>query len=169
VRDIPDVSLFAADGVWNHFYVYCDSDVNDGGAACTGAPGGWSGAGGTSFAAPIWAGFQALVNQKKGVKQGNPNPVLYKLASTEFGTSGSAACNSTKGNGVASTCVFYDVTQGDIDLNCTGPVDCYLSSGTNGVLSTSRSAYNKAYAAHAGWDFATGIGTVNVENLVKKW
>jgi subtilase family serine protease len=168
VRDIPDVSLFAANGAWNHYYVYCDSDVNDGGAACTGAPDGWSGAGGTSFAAPIWAGFQALVNQKQGAAQGNPNPVLYALAATEYGTSGSPACNSTKGSGVSSTCVFYDVTQGDIDVNCTGPVDCYLPSGTNGVLSASR-AYNKAYAAHAGWDFATGIGTVNVENLVNSW
>ena len=25
----------------------------------------WSGGGGTSFASPIWAGFQALVNQKR--------------------------------------------------------------------------------------------------------
>lgn len=169
VRDLPDVSLFAANGVWNHFYVYCDSDVADGGAACTGAPDGWSGGGGTSFASPIWAGFQALVNQKKGASQGNPNPVLYALAAAEYGTHGSPACNSTKGNGVATGCVFYDVTQGDIDVNCTGPVDCYRPSGTNGVLSTSSSAYAKAYGAHAGWDFATGIGTVNVENLVNNW
>jgi subtilase family serine protease len=31
VRDIPDVSLFAANGVWGHYYVYCDSDAADGG------------------------------------------------------------------------------------------------------------------------------------------
>ena len=169
VRDIPDVSLFAANGVWNHFYVYCDSDVVDGGADCTGAPENWSGAGGTSFAAPIWAGFQALVNQKQGVAQGNPNPVLYALAGNEYGASGSAACDSTKGKGVAGTCIFYDVMQGDMDVNCRGTVDCYVPSGSNGVLSTSKSSYSKAYAAHAGWDFATGIGTVNVDNLVNGW
>jgi subtilase family serine protease len=31
VRDLPDVSLFAADGLWNHLYIYCDSDIYDGG------------------------------------------------------------------------------------------------------------------------------------------
>ncbi len=48
-------------------------------------------------------------------------------------------------------------------------VDCYLPSGTYGVLSTADGDYDKAYAAHTGWDFATGIGTVNVENLVNSW
>src|ERR1035437_2226566 len=42
VRDLPDVSLFAADGVWGHFYVTCWSDVRNGGAACTGAPSNWA-------------------------------------------------------------------------------------------------------------------------------
>jgi subtilase family serine protease len=169
VRDMPDVSLFAANGIWNHFYVYCDSDLRDGGASCKGAPLNWSSGGGTSFASPIWAGFQALVNQKQGAAQGNPNPTLYALAATEYGATGSTACNSSKGKNVASSCVFYDVTQGDMDVNCTGTVDCYLPSGAYGVLSTADGDYDKAYAAHAGWDFATGIGTVNVENLVNSW
>ena len=169
VRDMPDVSLFAADGVWNHFYVFCDSDARDGGAPCKGAPLNWSSGGGTSFASPIWAGFQALVNQKQGAAQGNPNPTLYALAATEYGATGSTACNSSKGKNVTSSCVFYDVAQGDMDINCTGTVGCYLPSGTYGVLSTADGDYDKAYGAHAGWDFATGIGTVNVENLVNSW
>ncbi|MBV8157915.1 MAG: hypothetical protein JO278_09665, partial [Dyella sp.] len=77
VRDIPDVSLFAANGVWGHYYVYCYSNTAGGGVACTGAPSGWAGAGGTSFASPIMAGIQALVNQKIGASVGNPNPTLY--------------------------------------------------------------------------------------------
>ncbi len=32
VRDIPDVSLFAANGVWGHYYVVCYSDTQGGGA-----------------------------------------------------------------------------------------------------------------------------------------
>jgi subtilase family serine protease len=167
VRDIPDVSLFAANGVWGHYYVYCDSDTRDGGAACTGAPSGWSGAGGTSFASPILAAIQALVNQKQGARQGLPNTVYYKLAATEYG--GSNNCNSTNGKSTASTCIFYDVTQGDMDVNCTGTTNCYLPSGKNGVLSTSSSSYSKAYGTGTGWDFATGIGTVNVANLVNNW
>lgn len=31
-------------------------------------------------------------------------------------------------------CVFYDVTQGDIDVNCNGSVNWYLPSGNTGVL-----------------------------------
>jgi Abnormal spindle-like microcephaly-assoc'd, ASPM-SPD-2-Hydin len=34
------------------------------------------------------------------------------------------------------------------------------------VLSTSNSAFQPAYSAATGWDFATGIGTVNAYNLV---
>ena len=171
VRDMPDVSLFSANGLWGHFYVFCYSDPASGagGAPCTGAPSGWSGAGGTSFASPIIAGFQALINQKTGSRQGNPNPTYYSLAATEFGASGDASCNSTLGNGVASTCIFYDVTQGDMDVNCTGTHNCYKPSGTYGVLSTSNTAYDPAYGTATGWDFATGIGTLNVANLVNAW
>src|SRR5580658_2625268 len=39
----------------------------------------WSQAGGTSFASPIMAGIQALVNQRAGSPQGNPNGTYYAL------------------------------------------------------------------------------------------
>ena len=256
VRDTPDVSLFAANGVWLHYYVVCYSDTGQGGGACTGAPDTWSGFGGTSVATPIMAAFQALVNQSTGTTWGNPNPTYYALADAEYGASGSTICNSTLGNGVASTCVFYDVTQGDMDVPCTGIVNCYLPSGTNGVLSTGpvgtltvtaggtgytsaptctlsapsnqgaystytggvqatckatltgavvtgltitnggagyagnpiclltggagtgatctaatglSAAYQPAFGTTPGWDFATGIGTVNTSNLVSQW
>ena len=173
VRDIPDVSLFAANGLWGHYYVYCYSNSStagkeDGSAPCTGAPSGWSGAGGTSFASPIMAGIQALVDQHNGFTTGagNPDSVYYSLANTEYGASGSSTCNSSNGNTVGSSCIFYDITQGDMDVNCTGTHNCYKPSGTYGVLSTSNSAYDKAYGTGTGWDFATGIGSVNAYNLV---
>jgi subtilase family serine protease len=169
VRDMPDVSLFAANGVWGHYYVFCDSDTRDGGAACKGAPSAWSGAGGTSFASPILAAIQALVNQKQGAKQGLPNPAYYSLAATEYANGGLTNCNSTNGNAVSGSCIFYDVTQGDMDVNCTGSVDCYLPSSTNGVLSTTSSSYSKAYGTGTGWDFASGIGSLNAANLVNNW
>ena len=170
VRDIPDVSLFAANGVWGHFYAICWSDPSqsgNGAASCTGAPSTWAGFGGTSFASPIMAGIQSLINQRTGSRQGNPNPSYYSLAHSEYGTTGSASCNSMLGNGVASSCIYYDVTQGDMDVNCTlGSNNCYTPSGTYyGVLSTSNSAYQPAYRTQTGWDFATGIGTVNAYNL----
>ena len=169
VRDIPDVSLFAANGAWGHYYVYCYTNTAGGGVACTGAPSAWAGAGGTSFASPIMAGIQALVNQKIGASVGNPAPTLYSLAKTEYGSTGSTSCNSSNGASAGSGCIFYDVTQGDMDVNCTGTHGCYRPSGTNGVLSTSTSSYAKAYGTTTGWDFATGIGTVNAANLVNAW
>ena len=169
VRDIPDVSLFAATGYWEHYFVICWSDLMWGGVPCQGAPSTWPGLGGTSFAAPIMAGIQALVNQKTGERQGNPNPVYYALAANEYGSGGSSSCRSTLGNGVGGSCLFYDVTQGDMDVNCTGSVNCYAPSGTSGVLSTSGSSYQPAFGATPGWDFATGIGTVNAYNLVESW
>ena len=169
VRDTPDLSLFAANGLWGHYYVFCWSDTANGGTACTGAPGGWSGAGGTSFAAPIMAGIQALINQTAGASQGNPNPIYYQLAAAEYNSSGSNSCNSSNGNAVASNCIFYDVTQGDMDVNCTGSYSCYSPSGSTGVLSTSNSSYSAAYGTTTGWDFATGIGSVNATNLVNNW
>jgi subtilase family serine protease len=171
VRDIPDVSLFAANGIWGHYYPYCYSDEVNGGAPCNDTPDNWAGAGGTSFSSPIMAGIQALVNQKTGKRWGNPNPIYYKIAQAEYGTKGSSVCKSSLGNKVASSCVFYDITLGDIDVNCTGTHNCYLDGGKNGVLSTSNTKYAPAYKTATGWDFATGIGTVNVYNLImsKDW
>ena len=37
------------------------------------------------------------------------------------------------------------------------------------MLSTSNSSYAPAYGATTGWDFATGIGSVNAYNLVTNW
>jgi len=169
VRDLPDVSLFASEGVWGHAYIICYSDTKNGGVPCTGAPSNWWAGGGTSFASPIWAGFQALVNQKLGKRQGNPNTVLYKLAAKEYGTKGDTSCYSNAGNKVGSTCTFYDVTAGDISVNCDGTHDCFTDGVTIGVLSTSDSAYDVAFPAGIGYDFASGLGTVNVYNLLNNW
>ena len=166
VRDIPDVSLFAANGLWGHYYVVCYSDPNNGGVSCSGAPDTWAGYGGTSVSSPIMAGIQALINQRTGSRQGNPNPTYYSLAAAEYGASGNSACNSSLGNAVNPSCIFHDVTLGDMDVDCTGTHNCYTPSGTYGGLSTSNSALQAAYAAGVGWDFATGIGTVNANNLV---
>ena len=179
VRDIPDVSLFAGNGFWGHAYVVCWSDPSqnqNGSRPCTpGTPDTWSSFGGTSVAAPIVAGIQALINQKTGSRWGNPNQTYYSLAAAEYGASGNTNCNSSLGNNVASTCIFYDVTEGDMDVPCQANLDsemlinCFLPSGTFGVLSTSNSAYQPAFGTNTGWDFATGIGTINAANLVNNW
>jgi hypothetical protein len=175
VRDLPDVSFFASFGPWNHGFVICWSDPSEsseGATPCTGAPSNWSTDwGGTSFDAPIYAGVQALINKSTGERQGNPAYRLYQLAAKEYGTGGSSACNSSNGNTVASSCIFYDVTLGDNDAPCKyyAP-NCYDPDAEYyGVLSTSTTLYQPAFKTTAGWDFATGIGTINVANLVSAW
>jgi len=163
VRDLPDVSLFSANGIWGHFFVFCYSDTGQGGVACTGSPSGWSAAGGTSFASPIMAAIQSLVNQRIGSTTGNPNPTYYAIAKTEYGAGGNAQCNSSaqqlSRRGTASTCIFYDVTQGDIDVNCTpltGTLhNCDRPTATGaGVLSTGTITTLSLTAGGAGYTSA---------------
>jgi subtilase family serine protease len=178
-RDIPDVSLFAADGLYTHTLLYCMSDGNQGGYPCdySNPTDAWNNsAGGTSFSAPAFAGIEALINQKTGSPQGNPNFVLYRLAALEFGSTSNpnqtnlALCNASNGNQVGSSCIFYDVTKGDIDLPCSGTLDCYVVADRRlGVLSTSDLTLDVAYPSGQGWDYATGLGSVNVANLVESW
>jgi subtilase family serine protease len=190
-RDIPDVSLFAANGGWSHFLVFCLTDAAQGGAPSCDYTNTtnilkYLAAGGTSFAAPALAGIQALINQSSGQSWGNMNTAYYQLAAAEYGNSGSLSnCNASNGNTVGSSCIFYDITQGDIDVPCRlGTPNCFNNSAASvsnnncntgaashakicGVLSTSTTASQPAYPATQGWDFATGLGSVNVANLVK--
>jgi len=180
VRDIPDVSLFASNGFWDAYYVTCWSNPDPnvgGGFSCAGAPSTWAGFGGTSVSSPIMAGIQALVNQKTGSRQGNPNYTYYSLANEEFGFFGwnLQSCNSNTVDKTSNSCVFYDITQGDNDVVCAQAkgeplTNCYKSAAdTYGVLSTSTRTDSPAYSAAPGWDFATGLGSVNAWNLVMKW
>lgn len=179
VRDIPDVSLFAATGVWGHYLVDCWSDTRNGGSSCAGAPSTWDGGGGTSYTSPIFAGFQALVNQANGGAQGNPNYVFYKMA-----VASGLMCNSS--GTIAASCIFHNVTLGDNVVPCAGMVGCYgatPNSGRHGILglfgfgaqtydgalSTSSTAFVPGYKAGTGWNLATGLGSVDVYRLVTAW
>jgi hypothetical protein len=153
-RDVPDVSLFAADGLNASFYVVCETDIYGG---CAGDVYNVVGIGGTSASAPALAGIMAMVNQKTQSRQGNANYVFYPLAAQP-----GASCNSS-GN-IGNSCIFYDVTSGTIAMPCeTGSPDCVtnVSGDQNGVLS--------GYSATPGYDLATGLGSVNVFNLVNNW
>jgi hypothetical protein len=184
LRDLPDVSLFAGAGVWGHLYIDCFSDTANFGNPCVGPPVNWSFDGGTSLSSPIMAGIQSMVNQATGERQGNPNFVYYPLAALQYRAQEDDrgqedACDATLGNHIDPHCVFHDITLGDMDVNCLpltspagaiiGTFNCYIPGGTNGVLSISNSSFEPAYPATKGWDFATGIGTVNAFNLARAW
>ena len=132
-RDLPDVSLFAANGLNDSFYAVCAADGD-----CQNSPSPQiSGFGGTSVASPAFAGVMALVNQAYG-PQGQANYELYPLAAKTPGA-------------------FRDVTLGTSAVPCTaGTPNC-----TNGELT--------GYAATAGYDLATGLGSIDANVMVTNW
>jgi subtilase family serine protease len=170
-RSLPDVSLFAANGVYGHALIYCMSDASEGGTDCnyldpTATI--FNSAGGTSFAAPTMAGIQALINQNAGVTHGNIAPMLYDFARKQYGSVGSPS-SSCGSDGSGANCVFHDVTVGDNDVPCfAGTADCYTTGANQfGAVSNGGSAsLVTAWKAGAGYDYATGLGSINVQHLV---
>ncbi len=147
-RDVPDLALYASPSFPGYLYCTSDSsawDTQDGQqASCNSgfrdaATGLLTVAGGTSFAAPIFAGVVALINQKANYSsgQGLINPTLYKLAS-DSSTYASA---------------FHDITQGNNDCTAGSP----YCANTDG------------FSAGTGYDQVTGLGSVNVDNLISAW
>ena len=133
-RDLPDLSLFAGDGLYGQFYIMCEMDSSassggQGGSPCAlGATPIFTGVGGTSVSVQAFAGIMALVDQKHAASQGNAGPVLYPLAATQSNSN----CNSSA---PASTCIFNDVTVGTNSMPCTpGTVDCSTTASVPGVL-----------------------------------
>jgi subtilase family serine protease len=147
VRDVPDVSLFAASGSPSgSFYVVCESDAVTPGTSCNA-----SGAtqflavGGTSASSPAFAGVMALVNQEAQSRQGNANFVLYQLAKQH-------------------PSAFHDVTTGTNEVPCqTGSLNCTTSRAGDqfGIIG--------GYNTGVGYDLATGMGSVDVNNLLQNW
>ena len=159
VRDLPDVSLMAGNGIWSSFYVYCQSDVLPSGTCDVNNA--IQGAGGTSFSSPVFAAILALVQQKTGSQQGNVNYTLYKLAAAQYSGPTAASCTSS-GAVAGNTCMFYDITDGTIAVPCaSGTRNCAPSSAAIGVL--------PGFDANPGYDLATGLGSVNAYNLVEGW
>jgi len=126
------------------------------------------GVGGTSVSVQAFAGIMALVNQKTGERQGNANYVFYKLAAQS-----GASCTSNSAAVSNSSCIFYDVTKGNISVACAGgsPNCSNASTASNqyGILVDPKNTRSPAWTTTAGYDLATGLGSVNVTNLVNKW
>ncbi len=158
VRDVPDVSFFAASGFSGSSYVICVSNPGVGNCSYTqGSEPVGEEYGGTSVASPIMAGVMALVNQKAGAPQGNPNTILYQLAGKET----YSGCSSETVTVSSSSCIFNDIDTGTNAMPCdVGSTDC---TGTDvyGVLNGN--------SASAGYDLATGLGSLNVANFVNSF
>jgi subtilase family serine protease len=144
-RLVPDISLDSSPN--DAGYLYCSSDTKS-----TGITGSCSNgfrdtnnqyltvAGGTSFAAPIFAGMLAIVNQKEdSTGQGLINSTLYTLAS----------------NSSTYASAFHDITSGS--NACTaGSTYCSTAGAAE-------------YSATTGYDEATGLGSLDFNQLLNAW
>jgi len=183
-RDQPDVSQLASPGFNGTGFLFCQSDAA---MACQVSTG-FSGfmtfgiTGGTSASAPSFAGIMALVNQSQATaqnpapRQGNANYILYALANKN----GASCASATP---VVTGCIFNDIVGGSsalptggtgigtISVPCNGgTVGCSATmNGQIGVLDSPSTPGLMAWNVSPGYDQATGLGSLNVGNLITAW
>jgi subtilase family serine protease len=143
-RDVPDISISASN--FHDPYLVCSEDFSS--TSCSvgfreSSGGSFSAVGGTSAAAPTFAGILALINQyvgNPGTKGFAPvNPILYQLAAS-------------------NPSAFHDVKTGDNKVPCTaGTADC--PTGTTSI----------GYSTGTGYDQVTGLGSVDGFNLAQAY
>ena len=133
MRNIPDVAM-VADGLW---IVY-----NNGLS---------SSFGGTSCAAPLWAGLAALVNQQATASGGPPvgffNPALYSIARSSAYTSAFHDVKTGNNTTAASPSRFYATAGYDL---CTGlgtPAGQPLIDALAGIADSLRISPQAGFAA----------------------
>jgi hypothetical protein len=182
VRDLPDVSFFASDGyVSSSAYLICASANNDNAQCSYSNPSVvfYQEVGGTSVATPAMAGVMALINQKTGASQGFANPELYKLAATQT----YSECSAESVSASSTTCMFNDIDQGTNAMPCDDGIytsttyttpNCTASYSTPFLGVEYPDSVNglgilTGYSAAAGYDLASGLGSLNVANVVNNW
>ena len=176
VRDIPDVSFFAADGfLSSSAYLVCVSQDTSGYGNGI-QPCSYSSnvepfaeeVGGTSVATPAMAGVMALINQKAGAAQGSPNSGLYALAAKQS-QSGYSNCSAESVSRPAATAT--STTSINTRTPCPaityGKPNCVATQSTLG--SQDEIGILSGYNAATGYDEATGLGSLNVANVVNAW
>jgi ABC-type phosphate transport system substrate-binding protein len=91
----------------------------------------------------------SLVDQSVGGRQGQADDVLYRLAAAQ----NYSQCNGSRELPAGNTRVFNDVTVGNNAV-----------PGESGFGTTSAQ-----YQSGVAYDSATGLGSVNVANLINAW
>ena len=147
-RNIPDV---AAEANYDNYICYSGNGGGDGpGQHCD------SDWGGTSFAAPRWAGYMALVNQQSVTNTGSTvgfiNPAIYTIGlGSSYGTDFHDITGGS--NGTYSAGEGYDLVTGWGSPNGTGLINSLQQSGSLTV------AISPAAAVSAGAKWNVDGGT----------
>ncbi|HEX4322889.1 MAG TPA: Ig-like domain repeat protein [Acidobacteriaceae bacterium] len=142
-RYLPDLSLpagLSASGVRGLTFCFAGDSGVDGCRV--------ERAGGSAASAAIFAGVAALLAQKYG-PQGNLAPNLYALGRREISSNGSRADSSAQS--------IADIASGGAMLPCIADSPGCEASGQIGFRAT------------AGYDLATGLGSVRADALVRNW
>jgi len=151
-RYLPDVSLPTAfnpgsgNGIQGLAFCFAGDASSRGADGCR-----LVSAGGSAASAALFSGIAAVLAQKYG-PQGNLAPNLYALDRIGQGSASSSQ---------SSESAFVDVTAGGAKLGCEpGSAGCTtLSDGTGEI----------GFDSAAGFDLATGLGSVNAGVLVANW
>jgi hypothetical protein len=193
-RSIPDVSFFAGDGSLDSATLVCLEIVAGASCSQSNVLNSALEIGGTSVASPEMAGVMALINQKAGGPQGSPNKQLYELAGKQTYSSCSAESVTN-----SSSCYFQSIDEGTTAMPCSLGVEgaeggAVLEDGqwlvspeyaytglaspncttinsvdAGGIGTLVSSGTTAAYNATAGYNLATGLGSLNVANVVNGW
>jgi large repetitive protein len=160
-RGVPDISLAAESQ--HDPYLFCFTDPFHPDSPDCQLQNGTFGpntfqnvAGGTSFAAPVFAGLMAIINQKMADsnpgtdgRQGLANYVLYPLAAAEDFSSCNANDRTNPAVADPAGCTFNDITVGNNQAGLYHP--------------------ELSYNTGVGYDLATGLGSVDAARLVTAW
>ena len=146
MRQVPDIALSASADRFPHF-IECTPVSGTTDCSATGGRPVVLAVGGTSAATPSFAGVLALVDEAIGGRLGNVNPELYALDTT-------------------APSAFHDITAGNNLVGCTRGPDpgCPTTCPVQGFP---QSCYG--YQAAAGYDCASGLGSIDAANLVRAW
>jgi subtilase family serine protease len=140
MRQVPDVA-FVASGVTDPYvtiWEICSVDPNTMDCNATGGDPSLQPGGGTSYAAPSFAGVVSLMDQVAGGRLGNINPLLYAL-------------------NTAVPAAFHDVATGNNEITCTAGSASYPGCSAGGLY---------GYPATTGYDCGTGLGSLDVYKLL---
>jgi hypothetical protein len=135
-RQLPDVSFTAGGTTTASIPSFYECTFSGSDCVATGGTPALYTAAGTTFAASAFAGVVALMDQLAGGRLGNINPLLYGL----YASAPSA---------------FHDITTGNDEVTCESGSDPGCSPG--GLY---------GYAAGAGYDCASGLGSVDARSLL---
>jgi len=145
-RYMPDISFSSSN---HNGYFACQAASK---ASCVAAADGsyrFISFGGTSASAPSMAGVAALLNQAKGGAQGNLNPEIYRLAAR-------------------APAVFHDTTVATSGVsNCSVSVPSMCNNSV--PSSTGLTGGQAGYLITAGYDEATGLGSLDVQAFLNSY